>query len=389
MNTFRKNQRGVSLIEALVAFGVMAFGMLAVVGMQSVLRTNGDLARQRSEAVRIAQDYIEEWRGFSSMTAIANKTAYSEIISTTGIQVDSLSLDPLAAFNTVYTLTRTVSDEPGVTDAISPARKTLLVLVTWTDRNSQAQRVQLSTSIAGLEPALEGSLVAATNPDAVMPTSRRSRSIPPGARDIGGGNSGFIPPGQAPELTSRVAWVFNNTTGDIFLCSTSAASNADLTNTSIDIAACTGRALLVSGFIRFDNSLPPSSNSVVDPVATVADPVPSLGFSVVAPTAPSSPQCFFDTSVVSSLPYFCAVPVTASVPNWSGNIYFTSAQMAVAASTAPDVASLYKACRYSGVPANYTAVTSALVNQNFVLIRAGSASTVFSCPAPVFAFQPA
>jgi hypothetical protein len=63
--------------------------------------------------------------------------------------------------------------------------------------------------------------------------------------------------------------------------------------------------------------------------------------------------------------------------------------MALASSTAPDVASLYKACRYAGVPATYTTVTSASINQNFVFIRAGSASTVFSCPSPVLALQPA
>ncbi len=55
-------QRGISLIEAVVALAVMAFGMLAFVGLQSSLRFNGDVAKQRAEAVRIAQEAIEQWR---------------------------------------------------------------------------------------------------------------------------------------------------------------------------------------------------------------------------------------------------------------------------------------------------------------------------------------
>ena len=44
---------------------VMAFGMMAIVGLQTTLRLNSDIAKQRSEAVRIAEEAIEEWRAFS------------------------------------------------------------------------------------------------------------------------------------------------------------------------------------------------------------------------------------------------------------------------------------------------------------------------------------
>ena len=51
----RAIQRGVSLVEAIVAMAVMAFGMMAIVGLQTTLRQNSDIAKQRSEAVRIAR----------------------------------------------------------------------------------------------------------------------------------------------------------------------------------------------------------------------------------------------------------------------------------------------------------------------------------------------
>ncbi len=65
MATRRIHERGVSLIEALVALVVMTFGTLAVLGVQSTLRMNGDTARQRAEAVRIAQETIERRRSFA------------------------------------------------------------------------------------------------------------------------------------------------------------------------------------------------------------------------------------------------------------------------------------------------------------------------------------
>ena len=72
----RAIQRGVSLIEAIVAMAVMAFGMMAIVGLQTTLRQNSDIAKQRSEAVRIAEEAIEQWRGYSTPSPPA---AYDDI----------------------------------------------------------------------------------------------------------------------------------------------------------------------------------------------------------------------------------------------------------------------------------------------------------------------
>jgi Tfp pilus assembly protein PilV len=59
MRLHRTHSRGVSLVEAMVALAVMAFGMLAEVGVQTTLRLNADVAKQRSEATRIAQETLE------------------------------------------------------------------------------------------------------------------------------------------------------------------------------------------------------------------------------------------------------------------------------------------------------------------------------------------
>ena len=233
VNSQQLKQRGVSLIEALVAFGVMAFGMLAVVGMQASLRVNGDLARQRSEAVRMAQAEIEQLRGFSVMTTTTGKAAYADVVAAAPLATSTENV------NTVYTLTRHVTAEPVLAGAHAAARQTVIVEVTWQDRNDQPQLVRLSTVITGIEPALEGSLVLGMNTDLLVQPGGRNRAIPPAAVNIGGGNSGYVPPGQAP-AAGYVAWVFNNTTAVIRLCTTSAASSAALTASSIDLSACSG-----------------------------------------------------------------------------------------------------------------------------------------------------
>ena len=71
-------QRGIGLIEALLAFLVLSLGMLAIARLQSDLRSNAELARQRSEAVRIAQQEIETLRAYSVLTASAGARSYDQ-----------------------------------------------------------------------------------------------------------------------------------------------------------------------------------------------------------------------------------------------------------------------------------------------------------------------
>lgn len=141
-------QRGVSLIEALVALVVLAIGSIAYVGMQGNLRLNGDVARQRSEAVRIAQAAIESWRAYRTLAPDAALTDYVEI-ATVGDM-------PVTGTNATYTLKRTVIDAD--TDAAAPRLKTVVVDVRWTDRAADIHSVRLSTAIAASPPELAGTL---------------------------------------------------------------------------------------------------------------------------------------------------------------------------------------------------------------------------------------
>ncbi len=91
--------RGVSLVEALVALAVMAFGTLAVLGVQTSLRLNADIAKQRSEAVRIAQETLEAARSFERIAGYWRAG-----------NLENAAVAGYDTANTTYPATRTVTD---------------------------------------------------------------------------------------------------------------------------------------------------------------------------------------------------------------------------------------------------------------------------------------
>jgi Tfp pilus assembly protein PilV len=131
-----RSQHGVSLIEALLALVVMAVGMLGVVGLQATLRSNGDLSRQRAEAVRIAQETLETWRSFTRVEADAAEFDFVDDIVTVGST-------PVAT-----TVANTTFNRERLVTAAWPGMKTLSVRITWQDRTGQNQEVALHSAVA-------------------------------------------------------------------------------------------------------------------------------------------------------------------------------------------------------------------------------------------------
>lgn len=368
MSRSNRFQRGVSLVEALVAFAVLAFGMLGVVGMQSTMRSNADMARQRAEAVRLAQDSMEEWRGFTTLNTTANHMAYQDIAgdSTRSVQ----------GTNATYTVSRRALADADVAGTVTPDRRGVVVDVTWLDRVSQAQLVRLSSAVSGVEPELGASLVLSTSSDPLVRPQDRNRAIPHGVVPLGVGRSGWVPPGQGVG-GDRIAWVFDNSTALITLCTTPAANTGGLTLANLTCG--TDKAVLISGYVRFAVDGPPSDVSVTNPAAPTV-PVPfGLSLARTAPDPPSTFSCFQEPMINSAVPYSCAVGITTTDRQWSGSLVF-GAPLAIAASVAVASASQYKVCRYHAA-ASYTLVGAALANQNFVIIKAGDGSTAYTCPS--------
>jgi Tfp pilus assembly protein PilV len=364
----RVRARGVSLIEALVALAVMAFGILGMVGIQATLRVNGEVSKQRSEAVRIAQQSIEQARSFSVLNTTQNQTAYQDIASAGPTVISN------AAYNTVFNLQTTVAD------AATGNAKNVQVAVTWSDRTADSttpnQSVGLTTVITGIAPALAGSLAAPINSSVVRLPSGRNLAIPPGAIDQGSGTSAFTPPGGSDGLS----WVFNNATGLITsICTTS--GNAVTCNSA--------NAFLLSGYVRYVTGHQPTPQEGENPGGTPFQL--NVRVSVTAPSGSSGTTNCYEQIPPGSryLAYYCAIPIRPADPQkWSG----TSDLSFSGRIQSPNDADIdhFRVCRYTPTtpssknadhPASYVDVNGPLTNQNFLVISAGGGhGNVFTCP---------
>lgn len=318
----RPTARGVSLVEALVAMAVMSIGMLALVGVQGTMRLNSDLARQRTEATRIASEEVERLRSFTSLAAVPGTpgVSYDEIASRT---VDGYQL-PGGTANTSYQVVRTVRPDPG------SGQKVVSVQVRWRDRTDVPQTVTLDSSISATPPTLSAMLIV---PHRESPVSRgrgRHISIPDGAVPVSGdsGRSRFDPPGA-----SGVTWYFDNLTGLMRVCV------GDVN----DIGTCPV-ATLVSGTVRFHiaDGQPTGADAEhpagpVMPLATGPNAL-TLADAVGSGTAAS---CYAIT-LSQRIDYYCAVS-TGDAQGWGGQL-----NLALAGRSFSVLASDYKSCRYTG-----------------------------------------
>lgn len=360
---------GVSLIEALVALAVMAFGMLAVVGLQSTLRQNGDMAKQRAEAVRIAQREVELWRAYRALTHATDDVTYANLVD-----LDDPGED-VVGVNATYTRTRIVEEEGAL------GYKTLAVEVAWDDRRGERQIVRLNTAVAAVAPELAGTLTVAPLDGGVrrpMPMGR-SPAIPRQALDLGDGTSALKPPGA----TDGVAWRFDNVTGMITLCTTTAATTPEITAGALTCADTV--AVLLGGYVRYATSMavaptaadamnPPGSHEPLSIVLQRTSPEPALSIG-----------CYQDV-VGDVVTYFCAVPLAGADGGWSGTLNFGPSPP-VATAHDSSVATERRICKYPQT-VNLVDISSGLINQNYLVIRAGNGTSKFDCPEGTSAHQP-
>jgi len=352
----------------------MGFGMIGVAAMQSALRSNTDIARQRSEAVRIAEEAIERARAYSVVNSAAGRAAFADVASVGPSTVDGYTT------NTTYTRTITV------TDSAAQAFKTLVVDVDWADRANTSQRVRMATVVHRTPPELAAALSISGNRTAVQMPGGRHAAVPRSAVDQGDGTSVFTPPGGG-----STTWIFENATGFV---------------TQICIlGSCTpvGGGRLLHGFIAF-------ATAAAGPSPALAESPPGPALLSVGVTLnqtepaspPAPPLCVWGPfpdppATAVAIEYFCLIRTLSPLFQWSGQTQLSG--LTLAASVADPSASAFRVCRYtpyrnndavgsgsppiknSDHPFTYAAVSGALLNQNFLVIRAGDGSTAFDCPA--------
>ena len=392
-----RRQRGTTLLEALVAFLVLSLGMLTVARVQTQLRLNSDVARQRSEAVRLAQEDLESLRAFAVLAASAGARSYGAISS------GSRAVDSGTGYatNTHYLVQRQIDT------GSAPQAKTASVTVSWADRSGAAQQVALNSIIAGNDPAYSGALGLARSGAFVKGPLGRAVAVPTGAKDLGNGSSVL-----KPVTSGSVAYVFNNATGLVTgRCTGIAATTATRDLRSSDLVACdTNTGQWLSGSVRFSSASPPDAaqGSDVLPALSVSltltggsyasapecstEAMKTVSYSVggslrvdavpVGATAASIGQASWAESGERFVAYHCVVyPLASGL--WSGRSTLVPSGWSIGTA-----ATDRRVCRYtsdadaSGAidaniehPASYAGVDHALVNQNFLVIKGSE-----SCP---------
>ena len=393
--------RGTILLEALVAFLVLSLGMLTVARLQTHLRSSADVARQRSEAVRIAQQELENLRSFSVIAPSSSARAYADIVSGVAT-LDDAAAQPGA--NTRYTLTR------GVLDDAIPNAKSASLRVAWDDRSGSPQQIVLDSLIAGVDPAYSGSLGAATSNLRLRGALARAAAIPVLAKDLGNGSSAFKPVGSG-----SVVLVFDNRSGLLTSrCTGATATSTNATLSAADLVDCTSTsALLLSGSVRFSAAAPPDAANANDvPLPLAIALAPSGGSYASAPQCTSEAlktvavdiggrrrlrDVAIDATPASLglaswqetgarfVAYHCVVTPLAS-GRWSGRTTIAPSGWTIGAA-----ATDWRVCRFSADldgsgsvdaniehPSDYSNVDAALANQNFLVVKGNQA-----CPAGI------
>lgn len=356
-------QRGVTLIEALVALLVMSFGMVALVGLLGNLRQSGDLAKQRSEAMRIAQAEMETLRSFAVLKKVGGEAASVKDYEQDLIDPVEARTEPGENTNTSFVVTRTVTPlVSGVTLAAGEVEpqtirgQTVKVTVSWNDRTGTAQSITLDSIIARTDPAYSLALGVTPPTHGVRTPEGRNPAVPPAAKDLGNGSSAFRPGGG-----STTIWVINNFTGVVTGRCDVPVGTAVSSLVASDVDSCRNNTIgyLVSGTIRFSSSSTPrpeAPDGTARPLSTYINLIPSEYKEVVGgeerlmggrdyPITPNH-VCFNDapssaSSTQTLVDYYCIVyPNTQTPRNWWGQVYVTGLDLGSSASQ-------FKVCRYS------------------------------------------
>jgi len=370
-------RRGVSLVEALVAMAVMGFGMVGLVGMQSGLRNNADLAKQRTEATRIAQERLELRKAFSSLAASPDRNSFAS--------VNTRAPETVAGVSASFTVTEIV---PAQTN---PLQKSLVVGIEWVDRTGTPQTVRLVSALAAVAPELAGALALSANDSPARMPRGRNRAIPVDATldtsDLT--RSRWQPdPVGAP----GVIWFFDNTTGLV------------VRNCVGGDVCFTAVSQPLTGFVRFSTFGNPVGTGEVPPGAVPTGLSLGVSLTLTAPSTTRIPVCFTRYVDTTALSYACLVPASTdnlplAVAPWSGRseVSGLTGQLVAFPQTNSDK---YRVCRYTAVrsnavavpadlrnedhPKSYVGVTGPLTNQNFLVIKAGngdgSTGAAYDCP---------
>jgi type IV pilus modification protein PilV len=337
-----RRPRGFTIIEALVALAVVAFGLMAVAGMQAMLARNVDVAKQRAEATRLAQERVEALRAYTTIADVAGQTSW----------------DSLAGGTDTSTTNATFTRSWTIAGAASEPMRRISVNVAWADRNGDAHNVTLNSVLSKTDPADVGLLGFPLPQNTTLKRPKnRNLNIPVPALDLGDGRSVY-------QLANNFAVVFSNASGYVVMQCGFVVTNASQLDT-----CTTYSALILAGYVSLDG--------------TSTFPA-GLGLNTAGLSGSTGVTCTIGNAVnqnngltITGYKYYLCVVALPANGSWSGTV-----RLAGMTSGTDLLVCRFQFAVAAGITANarnvqpYGAVTESLDNQNYVLSTASSCPTI-------------
>jgi prepilin-type N-terminal cleavage/methylation domain-containing protein len=141
-----RNERGFSLVEALVAVALLGIGIIAVAGTTGKIMDSNDDSRKSSIAMTLAQDKIEYFKGVGQAWLLegADGLDSPDVVGgvwTADVGGETVDAEGNAAVSgSTYDRTWTITDLPGENFLFE-----IFVTMTWQDGGTQT--LQLNTEV--------------------------------------------------------------------------------------------------------------------------------------------------------------------------------------------------------------------------------------------------
>ena len=333
---------------------------------------NADDARQRTEAVRIAQEKIETFRSYTGiMSTLVDQGSTSNTALNWNTLINGNEIINSNSANAIYTRNWTFGSN------FSDSMRGITVNVIWADRAGDTQTVSLSSAVSKIDPAHSGflSFPLPLNTNLKRPKNR-SIDIPVPAISIN--NTGH----------SYIAWngstggylVFSDASGDIIQkCSALPAVTSASAATNLPLSGCTQfNGYLLTGYITGDSALN------VNLVTKIVVPFSNQQF--IGDTPECSVGIAFDQNngaAIANTKYYACLIVPTDDANTIPTTRVWSGRIDLAGITSASLAGTYT-CRFTtdantevndNHPAIYSSVDKSLDNQNFYISKSICANT--------------
>jgi prepilin-type N-terminal cleavage/methylation domain-containing protein len=382
----RSSSHGFALIEILVSLVIIAFGMLALASMQLTLSRSADVSKQRSEAVRLAQEKMECLRAYTqvpaSTTTSANRNCVGALLAVNtwdGYGAAGTTNDPVNPITSPYSNT-SYTRSWTLTGSTADAMRALSVTLSWTDRAGQPQMYTVNSVIARNDADGGGSLSFPLpgNTNLRRPKNR-NLNIPVPAVNLAGGQSAY-------SINSNLALIFNDDLGTVVQrCSVPITSDSTYAAAVANGDCLTFNAYIIAGYISGDSNWTGSVATVL-PTGINTDAVTgwdnSNGRTISCYYNPAAQAANQNTN--SGLAgvwryYICVIPMTAGSTWGTGSGRIRLAGMTTGTGGAASNGSRWLVCRFQ-YPASslfptpndrnvqpYAGVATSLDSQNYYI----------------------